>query len=102
MAAPEGTIRRQIEDAITAANGDVTAAAIAVVRLLDDCGLGLHGNGWLDDDQELVAILQEEADGEGVDDPFTASPALALLELLSGDTDGLDPEPSPGHPNPQE
>ena len=47
--------RQSIEEA-TRSNGDPAKAAIAICRLLED-EIGLSGNGWFDDDQELKDIL---------------------------------------------
>lgn len=49
------TLRTQIETAIRT-SPDSGQAAIAVCRLLED-EIGLVGNGWLDDDDELLALL---------------------------------------------
>lgn len=50
------TLRRNIAAAIENAS-DAEKGAIAVIRLLENCGFGLHGNGWLDDDPDLLQIL---------------------------------------------
>ena len=41
-------------------------AAIKVLKLLDDEGLSLYGNGWLDDDPEMLqAIGADSGEQEG-------------------------------------
>lgn len=48
-------LRQSIEEAIRS-NEDPAKAAIVICRLLED-EIGLSGNGWFDDDQELINIL---------------------------------------------
>lgn len=51
------TLRQAIEKAIQDANGDAAKAAVAICRLLENT-VGLEGNGWLDDDPEMQALLR--------------------------------------------
>lgn len=53
------TLRAKIEKFIQAANGDVAQAAINVCLLLEDT-IGLAGNGWFDDDAEILAIFVDQ------------------------------------------
>lgn len=46
-------LRKEIEEAIKRCVGNPEAAAVAVCRLLED-EIGLAGNGWFDDDPELL------------------------------------------------
>ncbi len=50
------TLRQHIAAAIENAS-DAGNAAIDVIRLLENCGFSLYGNGWLDGDTELLQIL---------------------------------------------
>jgi|GEM_PF-3230423 hypothetical protein len=52
------TLRQEIVDAVKSASGDAEQAAIAICRLLED-RLGLEGNGWLDDDEEMRELLSQ-------------------------------------------
>jgi hypothetical protein len=50
------TLRDKIKTAIDSAKGDSDKAAIDVCRLLED-EIGLDGNGWFDDDEEMRELL---------------------------------------------
>ncbi|EES4593934.1 hypothetical protein [Klebsiella pneumoniae] len=50
------TVRQLIEDAITAAKGDVRQASVNVCAILED-KFGFGEEGHFDDDQELIDIL---------------------------------------------
>jgi hypothetical protein len=50
------TLRQKIAAAVKAANGDADQAAIAICQLLEN-EIGLSGNGWFDDDEELLEKL---------------------------------------------
>lgn len=52
------TLRQQIAEAIKAANGNPDQAAIAICRLLED-EIGLDGNGWFDNDEEMRELLEQ-------------------------------------------
>ncbi len=54
------TLREQIAKAVKAANGNADQAAIAICRLLED-EIGLEGNGWFDNDKEMLALLSEQS-----------------------------------------
>lgn len=73
------TLRAQIETAIRT-SPDSSTAALAVCRLLDD-ELGLMGNGWFDDDAELLALLSAEPEVPSADH-WTAL-ALRIESALS-------------------
>lgn len=47
------TLRSKIEAAIESAQGETAKAALEVCRLLE-LEIGLQGNGWFDDDPELL------------------------------------------------
>jgi hypothetical protein len=53
------TLRQDITEAVSDANGSPEQAAIAICRLLEE-KIGLAGNGWFDDDDELLQMLSEE------------------------------------------
>lgn len=50
------SLRVRIEAALRDAGGDHKQAAIEVCRLLED-EIGLEGNGWFDDDDEMRQLL---------------------------------------------
>lgn len=53
------TLRQDIEKAVQTAGGDAQTsakAAIAICTLLEN-HIGLLGNGWFDDDDEMHALL---------------------------------------------
>lgn len=45
--------------AIIESTDDKNLAALKVLELLEDSGLSLVGNGWLDDDDEAIDYLSE-------------------------------------------
>ncbi|MCK8335990.1 hypothetical protein LXA54_17010 [Erwinia amylovora] len=53
------TLRHDIAEAIKNTGGDVDQAAIEICRLLED-RIGLCGNGWFDDDDEMLELLSAE------------------------------------------
>lgn len=53
------TLREKIEGTIRSTGGNTEQAAIAVCRLLED-EIGLAGNGWFDNDEEMLALLNDE------------------------------------------
>ncbi|HBZ8014995.1 TPA: hypothetical protein MM158_005227 [Klebsiella pneumoniae] len=53
------TLRQDIAEAFKAANGNPEQAAIAICKLLDD-KIDLAGNGWFDDDDEMLGLLSDE------------------------------------------
>ena len=59
------TLRERIEEVVRRAKGDPVLAAKALCLTLDGFGdrgvaaaFSLSGNGWLDDDQEMLALHQ--------------------------------------------
>ena len=52
------TLREDISEAMNVAKGDNDQAAIAICRLLED-RIGLVGNGWFDDDDEMRELLSQ-------------------------------------------
>lgn len=52
-------LRHKIAEVIKEAGGDADQAAIGVCRLLED-EIGLAGNGWFDNDEEILEILELE------------------------------------------
>ena len=52
------TLRDKIKKAIEKSN-DAESAAIEVCKILED-EIGLSGNGWFDDDDTMLDILDEE------------------------------------------
>lgn len=53
------TLRNKIAEVIKAADGDADQAAIEVCRLLED-EIGLAGNGWFDNDEEMLELLEQQ------------------------------------------
>ena len=51
------TIREKISSAINDAGGDADKAAIAICELLEE-EIGLHGNGWFDDDPVMLEKIE--------------------------------------------
>jgi ABC-type hemin transport system substrate-binding protein len=51
------TFRERIQREIESAKGDVCEAAFKVCMFLEQAGFSLYGNGWIDDDQELIDRL---------------------------------------------
>ncbi|MGK3116030.1 hypothetical protein [Candidatus Pantoea formicae] len=54
------TLRNKIADAIKDTGGDADQAAIKICRLLED-EIGLAGNGWFDNDEEMLELLEQES-----------------------------------------
>ena len=52
----EQTFREKIEEIIKESGSDTSTAAINICILLDD-EIGLIGNGWFDDDDELRKLI---------------------------------------------
>ncbi|MCB4321484.1 hypothetical protein KOE80_04605 [Alcaligenes sp. 13f] len=52
-------LRKKIEQVITAASGNSEKAAFEVCLLLEDA-IGLNGNGWFDDDEEMQKLLSSD------------------------------------------
>lgn len=53
------TLRHKISEVIKDADGDADQAAIGVCRLLE-VEIGLAGNGWFDNDEEMLELLEQE------------------------------------------
>lgn len=51
------TFREKISSAINDAGGDADKAAIAICELLEE-EIGLHGNGWFDDDPVILGKIE--------------------------------------------
>lgn len=52
-------LRHKIAEVIKNAGSDADQAAIEVCRLLED-EIGLAGNGWFDNDEEMLQLLEQE------------------------------------------
>lgn len=53
-------LREQIASIIQKNISDPNRAAIAIIDFLDDEGLSLDGNGWLDDDPHYYSQSDDE------------------------------------------
>lgn len=56
-------LRAKIQDVLDAAKGDAAETAIELCQLLED-EIGLSGNGWFDDDELMLSVLEGEEGGE--------------------------------------
>jgi hypothetical protein len=89
------TLREQISALIDAHPGDPNQAAIEIIRHLDDIGLSLSGNGWLDDDDELN---EEDQPDEDTEEPTPLPGLLSTARISTEDSpifwlpDGVIPE----------
>jgi hypothetical protein len=69
------TLRAKIEKEVAAGGGDYRQAAIRVCRLLEN-EIGLAGNGWFDDDEELQRLLATSVGPAGATDVWDAPDRL--------------------------
>lgn len=68
---PAGLLRSKLENALVSLvpEADRDEVIVAVLRTMNDVGFAIHDNGWLNDDEPLLAAFREQGlDSEGMPD----------------------------------